>query len=78
MDIQLCIGNLYVSNKPEDSIPIVLPRAHNHMALIMFQAKKNTSNVENEDMSCILYMYIYYICMYISIYVCILYTLSTL
>ena len=40
MDIQLFVGNLYGSNKPEDSIPEVLPRAHNHMALIYVPSKK--------------------------------------
>ena len=58
MDIQLFVGNLYVSNKSEDSIPQLL--------LDLCSKQKNFSNVENEDMSCILYMYTYYICMYVS------------
>ena len=45
---------------------ILLPRAHNQMALIYVPSKKKFSNVENEDTSCILYMYTYYICMYVS------------
>ena len=58
MDIQLFVGNLYVSNKSEDSIPQLL--------LDLCSKQKNFSNVENEDMSCILYMYTYYTCMYVS------------